>query len=39
MNEIPKNNLSKILWELRKEKRLIGMVKGSFHEIRLGSGS
>ena len=35
MNEILKNNLSKGRLELRKVKVLVGMAKGSFHEILL----
>lgn len=35
MNEILKNNLSKARLELRKVKVLVGMAKGSFHEILL----
>lgn len=32
MYELPKNSVSKALWELRKERILVGMDKGSFHE-------
>lgn len=35
MNEILKNNLSKARLELRKVRVLVGMAKGSFHEILL----
>lgn len=35
MNEILKNNLSKAMLELRKVRVLVGMAKGSFHEILL----